>query len=459
MAVAPVSDLQIEVGSSKIVAPAQAVEHSTLFLSNIDQEAMYKVESVYVFAANPERESDDPAEVIEAALAKTLVTYYFLAGRFAPNAKEGRLEVNCNGAGVLFAAATSKLRLSDLRDLSVPNPAFRSLLVQPSDSLGLFETPPATFQITRFKCGGFVFGMTIFHSLMDGVAITGFFDNLGSIARGGGVVMVPNPNREFLKARNPPQPQHYEQLMCRQFRVSSFSEIPLLPFNPTTSSVNNFAPEKHVFRSFPVSSQMISELKQACLKDETLSRCSSFEAITAHVLRQVARSRPSDPSALVSTFLAVDFSRKLQPPPPPNFCGNAVVAACVAATHQELCTYSLGHFARRVQEVLSDVDDEYVRSWTDFWELHRIGPARIPIGACLSAWWKLPFYALDFGWGTPIFAGPVPNQLVGFIVIVANGKNDGGANVYLGLEPQEMAAFEKNIYELAESPPLIHGAF
>ncbi|KAJ7285467.1 hypothetical protein O6H91_18G084100 [Diphasiastrum complanatum] len=47
----------------------------------------------------------------------------------------------------------------------------------------------------------------------------------------------------------------------------------------------------------------------------------------------------------------------------------------------------------------------------------------------VAAWWKIPFELLDFGWGKPIYAGPVVNDRT----LLSNGKHDGGLNVYLAL--------------------------
>lgn len=54
----------------------------------------------------------------------------------------------------------------------------------------------------------------------------------------------------------------------------------------------------------------------------------------------------------------------------------------------------------------------------------------------------MPFYAIDFGWGRPLFAGPPVTPMVEFVVLLPNGKHDGGLNVILALQPEGMTKFE-----------------
>ncbi|KAH9321238.1 hypothetical protein KI387_015877, partial [Taxus chinensis] len=49
-------------------------------------------------------------EVVESyskALREMLVSYDFMAGRLRLNEEEDRVEIDCNGAGALFAVASS----------------------------------------------------------------------------------------------------------------------------------------------------------------------------------------------------------------------------------------------------------------------------------------------------------------------------------------------------------------
>lgn len=106
-----------------------------MFLSNIDQVLNFNVETVHFFASHEDFPPQTVAEKIKDALEKILVPYDFLAGRLKLNARTGRLEVDCNGAGAGFVVASSECTLDEIGDLVYPNAAFAKLVVNSSDSL------------------------------------------------------------------------------------------------------------------------------------------------------------------------------------------------------------------------------------------------------------------------------------------------------------------------------------
>lgn len=77
-------------------------------------------------------------ERIKSGLSRVLVAYDFLAGRLRLSDGGGRLEIDCDGSGVGFVAASSECTLEEMGDLVYPNPAFRQLIAQGSsmDELG-----------------------------------------------------------------------------------------------------------------------------------------------------------------------------------------------------------------------------------------------------------------------------------------------------------------------------------
>ncbi|KAL0362361.1 UNVERIFIED_CONTAM: Shikimate O-hydroxycinnamoyltransferase [Sesamum calycinum] len=70
------------------------------------------------------------------ALERVLVHYDFLAGRFKLNLQSGRLEIDCNSAGMGFVVATSECLLDELGDFAYPNLGFRQLAIRTLDNLG-----------------------------------------------------------------------------------------------------------------------------------------------------------------------------------------------------------------------------------------------------------------------------------------------------------------------------------
>ncbi|EFJ06528.1 BAHD family acyltransferase, clade V [Selaginella moellendorffii] len=437
------SDLKVKVHKISTVVPAGETEQCTLFMSNIDQVLAYYVETVYFY----DKGGDAAVELLQEALGRVLVPYHFLAGRFKLNPKLGRMELECNREGVSFAAASCELRVSDLGDISVPNPLFRNLVLLPDEGKALNDAPLITIQVTKFSCGGFAMGVYMSHASLDGIGALEFFMNYCSVARGDGMQVIPKPDRTMLAARSPPQVtfDHTEYVKLSDLMAAAAAAKATAFTTPDSANATTRAPQKHVYKSFSFTPDRIAQLKKAVVDESTatIDKCSSFEVIVAHLWQARTRAVEMDPDSPSKLFFAVDIRNKVDPPLPKGFAGNGVLSApCVKTLARDVRENSLGYCVRKVQEAIASVTDEYVRSSIDHGELYRGVPA-LHGGIFISPWWKIPFQELDFGWGRPLYAGPVVNDRVEFVLLLHNGKQDGGLNAYLALEPAEMDKFEK----------------
>ena len=74
-------------------------------------------------------------------------------------------------------------------------------------------------QVTRFRCGGWAFGIRLNHTMSDGSGLVQFLTTIAEFARGveGAPSVPPVWQREFLAARQPPfipfQHHEYEQVI------------------------------------------------------------------------------------------------------------------------------------------------------------------------------------------------------------------------------------------------------
>uniref|UniRef100_A0A0C9S3G0 TSA: Wollemia nobilis Ref_Wollemi_Transcript_29249_1773 transcribed RNA sequence n=1 Tax=Wollemia nobilis TaxID=56998 RepID=A0A0C9S3G0_9CONI len=445
-----IAHLEVKVEEPELVVPAEPTEEGALFLSNIDQVVAYVVETVYFYPASGDGGEESGAEVVgklKEALGKVLVPYHFMAGRMRLNPEKGRLEIDCNRAGALFAAASCDLTLCDLGDVSHPTPAFRSLVLQPSNAKKFGDTPLLMMQVTRFKCGGIVLGMSMNHSQFDGFGAMEFMMSFSSIARGQGLITHPLPDRTCLKARDVLQVK-YEHL--EGMKLCDLPEEIRNSF--TTADVANadvcnfFLPPDHSYKVFPFTRDMLEKLKDKAMEDGRLKKCTTFDAIAALVWQ--ARTKAIDmPSEMPSKILfAVDIRSKMNPPLPKGFAGNAVFSAYCIEPAGVVKEKPLSFCVEKVQEGVSRITDDYVKSSMDYCEIYKCIPA-LAGGFFLSAWWKIPFQLVDFGFGKPIYAGPIVNAMVEFVLLLSNGKQDGGLNLYIALQNDQLQKFEQIVYD------------
>ena len=92
-----------------------------------------------------------------------------------------------------------------------------------------------------------------------------------------------------------------------------------------------------------------------------------------------------------------------------------------------------------------------MRSVIDWLEVYRGIPATCNGNFYVSAWWKLTFNELDFGFGKPTHGGPIVSGNDEFVLLLSDGKcgdSGGGINVWLGLEPEKMERLMIHIFEI-----------
>ncbi|GMI85442.1 hypothetical protein like AT5G17540 [Hibiscus trionum] len=191
----------------EIVVPAKPTPHECKMLSDIDDQDghRFQIRGLHIYRGNAGMQGKDPVRVIREALAKALVFYYPFAGRLkeGPNRK---LMVDCTGEGVLFIEADADVTLEDFGDsLHPPFPSFMELLCEPPGSNDLLNSPVLQIQVTRLKCGGFIFAHRFNHNMSDAVGLIQFMCGMGEIARGAVAPSIPPVwERHLLNARDTP---------------------------------------------------------------------------------------------------------------------------------------------------------------------------------------------------------------------------------------------------------------
>ncbi|KZV24387.1 BAHD family acyltransferase, clade V [Dorcoceras hygrometricum] len=418
-----------------------------MFLSNIDQAVTFTVETVFFYEVPSNMtlsETIDIADKVRKAVSEVLLRpYYFMAGRLNFNDETKRMELICNNAGVIFVRATSRLSIKDLGNLAYPNPTFSNLIHRPGLYKSLAETAVFTIQVTRFKCGGCSIGFMTNHAIFDGKSASDLFHNLASVCRGEGLKSeLINNDRTCIRARNPPQIHYphkeYVKLAKTASLASSFTSQKRTSPSPLIFS------EKYTHKLFFFSFETLKLLKQ-----KAILKCSTFEVIAAHIWRARTKALCDENNYdQDSTVLyAVDIRDKLVPPLPDSFAGNAVITALATAKARNLIEKPLSFGVERVKKGRERVTDDYIRSAIDWLEVHKGIPATCGGSFYVSAWWKLPFKELDFGFGKPRHGGPIVSGNDEFVLLLSD-ENGMGINVWMGLEKETMKRFNSCVFDI-----------
>jgi shikimate O-hydroxycinnamoyltransferase len=124
----------VDVIEKTLVIPSEETPRGKLFLSNLEQVAPSLYTCLLYFYRNNEATGFFSIEVMKAALAKTLVLFYPLAGRFVVG-DDGRKAIDCNAEGALLVVARSERSSDEINFM--PSPELRSQFVPKATSLSL----------------------------------------------------------------------------------------------------------------------------------------------------------------------------------------------------------------------------------------------------------------------------------------------------------------------------------
>ncbi|CAM9001696.1 unnamed protein product [Rhodiola kirilowii] len=109
---------------------------------------------------------------------------------------------------------------------------------------------------------------------------------------------------------------------------------------------------------------------------------------------------------------------------------------------RELMENPLSFTVGLVQKAIELVTDGYMRSAIDYFEVTRARPS-LAATLLITTWTRLGFHTTDFGWGEPLFSGPVALPEKEVSLFLSHGKERKCINVLLGLPASAMTRFEK----------------
>ncbi|CAA0806911.1 Omega-hydroxypalmitate O-feruloyl transferase [Striga hermonthica] len=419
-------ELSVIQGKPTLVPPADETKNGLYFLSNLDQNIAVIVRTIYCFKSG-DRGNEDAVGVIKDALSKVLVLYYPLAGRLAIS-PEMKLIVDCTGEGAVFVEAEAECELKELGDITKPDPErLGKFVYDVPGAKNVLEIPPLAAQVTKFKCGGFVLGLCMNHCMFDGIGAMEFVNTWAEMARGLHPKAPPFMDRTILKARIPPTPK---------FPHHEFDEI-----HDSSNTSQLYTEQDMVYKSFCFDPEKLDYLKRKALDDGALTKCTTFEALSGFVWRARTEALGMRSDQLTKLLFAVDGRPRFDPPIPNKYFGNGIVLTSAICLAGKLVRGPLSLGAGLVQGAVRMVTDQYMRSAIDYFEATRARPS-LASTLLITTWSRLSFHTTDFGWGSPVLAGPVSLPEKEVILFLSHGEERKSVNVLLGLPASAMKKFE-----------------
>lgn len=139
--------MKISVKESCIIRPAHETPKQPLWLSNLDLiNARLHLGVVHFYEPNGATNFFD-TRVLKQSLSRVLVPFYPVAGRLGrdPN---GRLEIRCNGEGVLFVEADADVEIGRLGEF-VQNSELGLFVPKVDYSADISSYPLLLVQVTK----------------------------------------------------------------------------------------------------------------------------------------------------------------------------------------------------------------------------------------------------------------------------------------------------------------------
>lgn len=153
---------------------------------------------------------------------------------------------------------------------------------------------------------------------------------------------------------------------------------------------------------------------------------------------------------MVCLQFAVDVRRRMSPPLPKGFTGNAYVLASVMVTAGELEQSSYEGIATKIRAAKNSVDEGYVKAYIQALEASQENHTLPPLKelTLVSDWTRMPFHKVDFLGVEAAYVSPLVPPIPQVACLMQSPRDTKGIDVRIGLFPQIVDAFSSYFWTL-----------
>lgn len=289
-------------------------------------------------------------------------------------------------------------------------------------------------QVTRLRCGGFIFALRLNHTMSDAAGLVQFMEAVGEMARGARAPSIPPVwQRELLNSRVPPH------VTCTHHEYDEVADTKgtLIPLDDMAH------------RSFFFGPTEVSALRR--FVPANLRHCSTFDVLTACLWRCRTIALQPDPEEEVRVLCIVNARAKFNPPLPAGFYGNAFAFPVALTTAGKLYQKPLEYALELVKKAKDDVTEEYMKSLADLMVIKGRPHFAVVRTYLVSDVTRAGFREVDFGWGKAAYGGPAKGGVgaipgvASFYIPFKNQKGESGIIVPICLPAPAMERFVKEL--------------
>ncbi|KAL5553308.1 hypothetical protein UlMin_040709 [Ulmus minor] len=464
-------DLKVFLKETACVRPSeQSKTVQTIELSGLDRISPAILYTVFFYKSNnldtsssssSSRSELDGIERAKQALKRVLDYWYPAAGRLRIKEETGKLEINCNGEGVTVVTAETNSKLEELGKLHEYKLCYEKLVPQLPEAGNISDNPLVVVQITKFGCGGLTIGLGGSHALFDGHGAFNFLASWAHISSGKDEtdLIIPNHSREpllFAASTNNPanlSPNvDFSASIYEQDHIVAIQDLYGIPMQAVASDDRCWESELAKFSqiqskglqllTLSINKEVVEAWKGLAVQSGKLYKCSTFDVLCAHVWKARVKALSLEPNTNICLQFPVDSRNRVQPPLGNNFTGNAFVLGSVSCVAKDLIEEPLHKTIRKIQAAKEVITDEYIKLYIKALEFSsdKFFPSMREL-TIITDWFKFPFQALDFGWGSvssaALLATPVPEA----VFLMPNLEEPGSFLVRIGIGEQHLGDF------------------